>query len=156
MLIAPRVGLAAESAPVTTRARYGHPGFERTVVSGERFRVALVQDIAKGWHTYWANPGDSGEPTRIEWASAGCVRRRYPVADAESNFRRSTRQLRLRGKGLSASRYHRSPDAKPGEKLALKANATWLVCEKICVPEEGTFALDIPIAASSGRRYGAE
>src|SRR6202008_4875130 len=20
-----------------------------------------------GWHTYWRNPGDSGEPTRIEW-----------------------------------------------------------------------------------------
>ena len=40
-------------------------------------------------------------------------------------------------------------DAKPGAQFALKANATWLVCEKICVPEEGTFTLDIPVAAAS-------
>ena len=30
--------------------------------------MALRQEIAPGWHTYWMNPGDSGEPPRIEWA----------------------------------------------------------------------------------------
>jgi thiol:disulfide interchange protein DsbD len=31
----------------------------------------------------------------------------------------------------------------PGE-LSIAASATWLVCEKICVPEEGTFTLALP------------
>jgi thiol:disulfide interchange protein DsbD len=29
--------------------------------------VALKQDIAPGWHTYWRNPGDSGGATTLEW-----------------------------------------------------------------------------------------
>ena len=38
-----------------------------TVAPGGAFWVALRLDIAEGWHTYWRNPGDSGEPTRIDW-----------------------------------------------------------------------------------------
>ncbi len=29
--------------------------------------LALRQKIKPGWHTYWRNPGDSGEPTRLAW-----------------------------------------------------------------------------------------
>src|SRR5262245_54244220 len=29
--------------------------------------VGLRQQITPGWHTYWINPGDSGEPTEIDW-----------------------------------------------------------------------------------------
>ena len=39
-----------------------------SIAPGETFWVALRQEIAPGWHTYWMNPGDSGEPPRIEWA----------------------------------------------------------------------------------------
>src|SRR5262245_24206704 len=35
---------------------------------GQTFWVGLHQRISPGWHTYWMNPGDSGEPPRIEWA----------------------------------------------------------------------------------------
>src|SRR5579863_1220853 len=34
---------------------------------GSTLYVALVQTIDKGWHTYWRNPGDAGEPTKITW-----------------------------------------------------------------------------------------
>jgi len=37
------------------------------VAPGETIHVALRQQIQKGWHTYWRNSGDSGEPTRITW-----------------------------------------------------------------------------------------
>ena len=29
--------------------------------------VGIRVDLQDGWHTYWVNPGDSGEPPRIEW-----------------------------------------------------------------------------------------
>ena len=32
---------------------------------GETIYLALHQEITPGWHTYWRNPGDSGEPTRL-------------------------------------------------------------------------------------------
>src|SRR5258708_18186883 len=34
---------------------------------GQAFWVALELDIRDGWHTYWRNPGDSGEPTKLAW-----------------------------------------------------------------------------------------
>ena len=34
---------------------------------GEPLTVALRLAIAKGWHTYWRNPGDSGLPTTLAW-----------------------------------------------------------------------------------------
>ena len=37
------------------------------VGSGQAFWVALELDIRDGWHTYWRNPGDSGEPTKLVW-----------------------------------------------------------------------------------------
>src|SRR6266545_4179209 len=39
----------------------------QSIGAGRTFWVALHQEIAPGWHTYWMNPGDSGEPPRIEW-----------------------------------------------------------------------------------------
>src|SRR3569832_607107 len=33
------------------------------VAPGDTVTVAFEQDIRKGWHTYWLNPGDVGQPT---------------------------------------------------------------------------------------------
>ena len=40
---------------------------QSAVAPGQRFTVALEQDIKAHWHTYWQNPGDSGLPTRLQW-----------------------------------------------------------------------------------------
>ncbi|NBC47147.1 MAG: hypothetical protein GVY22_03970, partial [Gammaproteobacteria bacterium] len=34
------------------------------VVPGGNVELALVFDLRPGWHTYWRNPGDSGEPPK--------------------------------------------------------------------------------------------
>ena len=38
--------------------------------------------------------------------------------------------------------------AKPGERVTLSAEARWLVCEKICLPEDGKFAITLPVMAA--------
>ena len=30
-------------------------------------RVGLLFQLDKGWHIYWQNPGDSGEPPKVQW-----------------------------------------------------------------------------------------
>ena len=37
----------------------------------------------------------------------------------------------------------------PGQTLAVSAEAEWLVCERECIPEKGSFRLDIPIGAAA-------
>src|SRR5262249_35102793 len=39
-----------------------------TIHPGSTFWVGVRHRIAPGWHTYWVNPGDSGEPMSIEWS----------------------------------------------------------------------------------------
>ncbi len=34
---------------------------------GETVWVGLHLDIIEGWHTYWRNPGDSGQATSLDW-----------------------------------------------------------------------------------------
>src|ERR1700751_177300 len=37
------------------------------ITAGHPFNVALRFELEKGWHVYWVNPGDSGEPARVTW-----------------------------------------------------------------------------------------
>src|SRR5690349_9833868 len=59
---------AARAAPVDS----GHVTAEliaqdRAAVPGSTVYVALRQQMERGWHTYWRNPGDSGNATEIAW-----------------------------------------------------------------------------------------
>lgn len=149
MMLAPAAALAAESAAVTSpRVSATLLSSRDAVAPGERVQLALVQIIAPGWHTYWQNPGDSGEATRIEWElpdgyRAGPIAWPAPKAlpvEPLVNYG-------FEGTVLLPVEITVPETAKPGERLSLKAKATWLVCEKICIPEEGVFALDLPVAA---------
>lgn len=150
-LSAPGLALAAESAPVTTpRVAATLLSSRDAVAPGERFQVALVQKIAPGWHTYWQNPGDSGEATKIDWTlpagfAAGDIQWPAPKAlpvEPLVNFG-------FEGTLVLPVEIAVPADAKPGERLTFKANATWLVCEKICIPEEGAFTLDLQVGPAS-------
>lgn len=51
----------ARYVTVTLHPEYTH------VTPGQKLRFVVEQSIADEWHTYWKNPGDSGESTRIKW-----------------------------------------------------------------------------------------
>jgi thiol:disulfide interchange protein DsbD len=38
---------------------------------------------------------------------------------------------------------------RPGDVFRVEAEATWLVCEQVCIPEEGRFTLTLPVAPAS-------
>ena len=119
-----------------------------TLRPGTTAWVALVFKIIPNWHTYWRNAGDSGDATRIDWVlppgySAGDIvwppPERLPVGP-------------LLNYGYSGEAIHLVPiavpkDARPGEDVTLTANAFWLVCEEVCIPEEGVLKLALPVAA---------
>ena len=42
-------------------------------------------------------------------------------------------------------------DLAPGTPFRLEAEARWLVCEQLCIPEEGRFTLELPIVTGGGR-----
>ncbi|MCC5995765.1 MAG: thioredoxin family protein [Oceanicaulis sp.] len=125
------------------------------VAPGETFHIALHQDIAPGWHTYWLNPGDSGEATRLDltlpegWTTGAMT---WPAPGAYSlgpltNYGYSDRVTLPLEVTVPA-------DAAPG-RADIPAYGSWLVCEDICVPEDGEFLITIEVGESRPDRAGA-
>jgi thiol:disulfide interchange protein DsbD len=108
--------------------------------------VGLRQRIRPGWHTYWINPGDSGEPTAIEWTlpagfRAGAIEwpqpERIPVGPAMS--------FGYSGEVVLPVRITAPAGLAAGSRVTLRGQASWLVCEKTCIPEEAPFALALAV-----------
>lgn len=109
--------------------------------------LGFHQTIAPNWHTYWTNPGDSGEPPQIEWTlpagySIGAFAWPHPerirVGPAMS-FGYSREVLLPIPVTVPAN-------AAPGSSVTLSGRASWLVCEKECIPEEAPVSITLPIA----------
>ncbi len=112
--------------------------------------MALREIIRDRWHTYWRNPGDSGEPTTITWHlpagwKAGPIEwpypKRLPVGPLmDYGYENEVALLST----LTAP-----PDAKPGDTVHITADAEWLVCAEVCIPEEAKLVIDLKVAAAS-------
>jgi thiol:disulfide interchange protein DsbD len=104
------------------------------------------------WHTYWKNPGDSGLPITVQWTlpegiSAGEIAWPLPKKIPIGNLA----NYGFDGTVLLPVPLTISQDFKPGltnNEIEVKLKANWLVCRKECIPEEGEFALKVPVKGS--------
>jgi len=116
-----------------------------SITAGQPLTFAITQHHAAGWHTYWKNPGDSGETTSIKWTvptgfSSGDIL--YPAPE-----RQATGPLMNFGFGNDVTLLTTLdvPKNITGDTVHLAAKISWLVCSDICVPEIKEFAIDLPV-----------
>ncbi|HUX74317.1 MAG TPA: thioredoxin family protein [Steroidobacteraceae bacterium] len=123
----------------------------RSIAPGQSFWVALLFDIRDGWHTYWRNPGDSGQATRLSWTlprgfTAGPIvwtaPHRFELAPL-INFGYAKRALHLVQIAAPKDLAGHSP-------VTLRAHAHWLVCSNMCIPESADLQLTLPVTATRG------
>ena len=57
----------AQETPATPHVQVRLTPERTDVGADETFYIAIEQTIEPGWHTYWANPGDSGEAPTLTW-----------------------------------------------------------------------------------------
>ncbi len=144
-------GEADAPAPMTPtlNARVALVADHAAVTPGQAFKAGLRIVHDAGWHTYWANPGDSGLPTRFDWtlpagASAGSIEWPLPerlLASGLTNFGYSDALLLPATLRVPAN-------AAPGSRFKATLRARWLICEEACIPDEATLALDLPVEAT--------
>jgi thiol:disulfide interchange protein DsbD len=123
---------------------------ERDAVQpGQSLQIGLRLQHIPHWHTYWRNPGDSGLPTTIEWqlpagASVGDIEwpapKRLPLGPLVN--------YGYEGELLLPLRFTAPADARPGQELRLQAEARWLVCRDVCIPEDATLTLTLPVVGA--------
>ena len=119
------------------------------ITPGKPVWLGLQIDHQPHWHTYWKNPGDSGLPTTLVWTlpagvTAGEIAwptpKKLPVGPLVNYGYEDTLLLPVP---------LRVDASFTGTALDVRLTAQWLVCKEVCIPQQGDFALSVPVQASS-------
>ena len=150
-------GLAASPAQALESNVVASPRAQVSLVSesdafqpGQALRIGLRLRMAPGWYTYWRNPGDAGAPAELDFqlpegATAGPIAWPTPARHATGPVMSYGYEGEiLLPVTISLGGTLTLPATLPAEPLTLQLHATWLVCERICVPEEADFTLTLP------------
>jgi len=123
---------------------------DQTAMTGSGAQwVGLRFQLDPGWHIYWTNPGDSGEPPTIAWQlptgfEAGDLQ--FPVPH------------RIRDHGLTDYGYEGDvvllskltlPAGATSNKAEIGADVKYLVCREVCVPGKDHVSLSLSSGQSA-------
>jgi len=145
---------AASNAPESVRAQHLTVELlplDNSIQPGGSTSVGLHFTLDKGWHVYWVNAGDSGEPPSIKWTlpagiTAGAMQfpapRRLPLGPLmDFGYEDEV----LFPMTLTAASTLKAPST-----AQLAAHVNWLVCREVCIPGKADLALPLQIAAQKG------
>jgi len=102
-----------------------------------------------GWHSYWENPADSGQPTTISWTFPENISAREIVWDYPTIFYLGP--IVNYGYDQIANliipiKINQAPVTK---NILFTADVNWLVCEEECIPENAFFEFNFPSSVTS-------
>jgi thiol:disulfide interchange protein DsbD len=118
------------------------------VSPGHELTLGLHFQLEKGWHIYWVNPGDSGQPPRVTWQlpaglTAGAIEWPTPGRLGTSSvvdFGYSDEVMLLVPVRASVG-----VAVQPAARLGAEVKV--LVCREICIPGKAQLTLTIPVKA---------
>jgi thiol:disulfide interchange protein DsbD len=138
------------AAQESSRARVTLVADHMAITQGQAFQLGLRLRLAPRWHSYWRHAGDAGAPTEIsltlpEDSQAGPIAWPTPQAIPFGPLM----SFGYYGEVVLPMQITPPAGLRAGEVFSITAAATWLVCDDVCIPEEGSFRLDLPVAAQA-------
>jgi len=121
---------------------------DRDLHPGDANRAGLYFKLEPGWHVYWSNAGDSGEPPNLKWTlpagiTAGPLQfpapKRLPLGPLMD--------FGYEDEVLFPVALDIANTAKPG-LVTLSAKAEWLVCREVCIPENAELSVQQAVPPS--------
>ena len=123
----------------------------QVLARGGAAEAGIYFKLEPGWHVYWMNPGDAGEPPRVRWTlpagiTAGPLQfpapKRLPLGPL-MDFGYEDEVLFPLTLNVASS-------AKDGS-AALHAKLNWLVCRGSCIPEKTELEISRDVAEPSAK-----
>ncbi len=117
------------------------------IAPGQKFNLGLHFQLERGWHIYWINPGDSGEPPRVKWQmpsglSAGDIEWPTPRRLGSS----SVADFGYEDAVLLVVPVNADAGIAPQQTVRIGATARLLVCShEMCIPGKADLALTLPV-----------
>ncbi|MFP5235483.1 MAG: protein-disulfide reductase DsbD family protein [Acidobacteriota bacterium] len=117
------------------------------LVRGGPNNAGLYFKMEQGWHVYWKNAGDAGEPPRIQWTLASGITagplefpapQRIPVGPLMD--------YGYNDEALFPFQINVAANAPAGD-TTLHAKVNWLVCREVCIPGKAELEIARPIVA---------
>lgn len=120
------------------------------IAAGHDFDLGLHFELENGWHIYWINPGDSGEPPRVKWqlpagVTAGTLqwptpRRLGTPSIVDFGYQDAVTLIApMRVESSLASR----------QPVSIIAQLKVLVCREMCIPGNAQLSLTLPVKSES-------
>jgi DsbC/DsbD-like thiol-disulfide interchange protein len=136
---------AAQHARVELLAR------QNSVSAGSDVQLGVHFVLEKGWHIYWINPGDSGQPPSFKWHlpagfSAGEIRWPRPERIQPS---KALTDYGYHDEILLPFTIHAPSSVSDRTPVEFGVEAKWLVCREVCIPEHAEPRLSLPVAATA-------
>jgi DsbC/DsbD-like thiol-disulfide interchange protein len=116
------------------------------IAAGHTQNLGLRFQLEKGWHIYWINPGDSGEPPRVKWQlpaglTAGPIEWPAPQRFGKANIV----DFGYEDAVTLIVPMHAETRLAVGQPARLGAEISVLVCREMCIPGKAQLSLTLPI-----------
>ena len=147
LALLPGAGASAASIPHGTVDLVAE---NQWIAPGRQTYLGLNFQLEKGWHIYWINPGDSGQPPRVQWhlpdgLSAGEIEWPAPRRLGASTIV----DFGYDGAVMLLVPVRASSTVPANKTARIVAELSVLVCREICVPGKTQISLSLPIESAA-------
>lgn len=117
---------------------------------GGAFTLGVRLTMKPHWHTYWVNPGESGEATQLKVSGPAGFEFsaiQWPLPskiDAPGGI-----SYGYEGQVLLLIPVKVGKTAAEGTAATIRVDASWLVCKETCIPGQAKLSIDLPVRADA-------
>jgi thiol:disulfide interchange protein DsbD len=116
------------------------------ITPGRQTFVGFNFQLDKGWHIYWVNPGDSGQPPQVNWHLPAGLSAGEIIWPAPRRLGNSTIvDFGYEGAVMLLVPVNTSATLEKNKPVQLGAQLKVLVCREICIPGKAQVSLLLPI-----------
>jgi DsbC/DsbD-like thiol-disulfide interchange protein len=115
---------------------------------GRSFMLGVHFSLEPGWHIYWVNSGDSGQPPKIKWQlpegiSVGEIQ--WPAPRKLGSA--TVVDFGYEGDVTLLVPVRVASTVAPGQAVTLEADIGVLICREMCIPGKTVAKLTVPVKA---------
>jgi len=122
-----------------------------SIAPNHDFLAGLHFVLDPGWHIYWVNAGDAGEPPRMDWhLPAGITAGDIQFPAPERLPLGPLMDFGYQHEVLLPIPMHAGADLHPGTSASLGGQVHFLVCSNSCIPGKAQLEHAVPITANPG------